>query len=245
MIKVKVEGLNKNFGSLHALKDINLEVREGEIVSLIGPSGSGKSTLCRCIHGLEHAESGKIYIDEELFDPKDKEKYAAQRKKMGFVFQHFNLFANKTVLQNCMLAPMSVAGKSAQEAEEIAMTYLKKVGLDGKRDAYPSKLSGGQQQRVAIARALCMHPEVMLFDEPTSALDPEMIKEVLEVMKDLGKQGMTMLVVTHEMGFARKVANKVVFLDHGEIIEQNSSEAFFTHPETERARTFLSQVLYD
>lgn len=245
MTKIKVEHLNKTFKDLKALNDVSLDIEDGDIVCLIGPSGSGKSTLCRCIHGLEIPDSGKIYLDNELMDRTNKQKYAAQRKKMGFVFQHFNLFANKTVLQNCMLAPMSVAGKSAQEAEEIAMTYLKKVGLDGKRDAYPSKLSGGQQQRVAIARALCMHPEVMLFDEPTSALDPEMIKEVLEVMKDLGKQGMTMLVVTHEMGFARKAANKVVFLDHGEIIEQNSSEAFFTHPETERARTFLSQVLYD
>ncbi len=245
MSKIKVEHLNKSFGELKALKDINLEINDGDIVCLIGPSGSGKSTLCRCIHGLETPESGTIYLDGEVMNRADKQKYAAQRKKMGFVFQHFNLFANKTVLQNCMLAPMSVAGKSAAEAEALAMDYLKKVGLESKRDAYPSKLSGGQQQRVAIARALCMNPEVMLFDEPTSALDPEMIKEVLEVMKDLGAQGMTMLVVTHEMGFARKVGNRVVFLDNGEIVEQNTSQAFFTHPESERAKDFLSKVLYD
>ena len=245
MIKVKVEGLNKNFGSLHALKDINLEVREGEIVSLIGPSGSGKSTLCRCIHGLEHAESGKIYIDEELFDPKDKEKYAAQRKKMGFVFQHFNLFKNKTVLENCMLAPVSSGLLSKEEAEKKAMMYLGKVGLADKKDSFPSKLSGGQQQRAAIARALCMEPEMMLFDEPTSALDPEMIKEVLDVMVDLGRQGMTMVVVTHEMGFARKVGDRVVFLADGQIVEQNTSEEFFNHPQSERAKDFLSKVFYD
>ncbi len=245
MTKIKVEHLNKTFGTLKALKDVSLEIDDGDIVCLIGPSGSGKSTLCRCIHGLEIPDSGSIYLDDVLMDPSNKAAYAAQRKKMGFVFQHFNLFANKTVLENCILAPMTVLGKSEEEAKQIAMEYLKKVGMEAKADSYPSKLSGGQQQRAAIARALCMSPEVMLFDEPTSALDPEMIKEVLEVMRDLGNQGMTMLVVTHEMGFARKVGNKVIFLDNGEIVEQNSSEAFFSNPRTDRAKDFLSKVLYD
>ena len=245
MTKIKVEHLNKTFSTLKALKDVSLEIDDGDIVCLIGPSGSGKSTLCRCIHGLETPDSGSIYLDDVLMNPADKNLYAAQRKKMGFVFQHFNLFANKTVLENCMLAPMTVLGKSETEAKQTAMEYLKKVGMEAKADSYPSKLSGGQQQRAAIARALCMNPEVMLFDEPTSALDPEMIKEVLEVMRDLGNQGMTMLVVTHEMGFARKVDNKVIFLDNGEIIEQNTSEAFFSNPRTDRAKDFLSKVLYD
>ncbi len=245
MIKIKVEGLHKSFGDLKALKDINLTVNDGEIVSLIGPSGSGKSTLCRCIHGLETIDAGKIYVDGEYMDPSNKQKYLEQRKKMGFVFQHFNLFNNKTVLENCNLAQMSVLGKSVEEATETSMEYLEKVGLADKRDAYPSKLSGGQKQRVAIARALCMNPEVMLFDEPTSALDPEMIKEVLEVMKDLGEQGMTMIVVTHEMNFARKVGDRVVFLDGGQIIEENESEAFFTNPTSDRAQDFLSKIFYD
>jgi len=243
--KIKVEKLNKHFEGLHALKDIDLTVEDGEIVSLIGPSGSGKSTLCRCIHGLEMPESGKIYFNDERMDPNDKVKYRQQRKKMGFVFQHFNLFKNKTVMENCILAPMTVNGLTETEAKNIANEYLNRVGLAEKADSYPSKLSGGQQQRVAIARALCMSPEVMLFDEPTSALDPEMIKEVLDVMKDLGNQGMTMIVVTHEMGFARKVGDRVIFLDQGQIIEENSSEAFFTNPKSDRAKDFLSKVFYD
>lgn len=242
---IKVEHLHKNFGDFKALKDISLEINDGEIVSLIGPSGSGKSTLLRCIHGLEKADSGQIYLDGELMDPSNKEKYAAQRKKMGFVFQHFNLFNNKTVLENCMLAQTSVLGRDAAEAEAVSTEYLKKVGMADKAASYPSKLSGGQKQRAAIARALCMNPEMMLFDEPTSALDPEMIKEVLDVMKDLGKQGMTMIVVTHEMGFARKVGSRVVFLESGEIIEQNNSEAFFSNPSSDRAKDFLSKVFYD
>ncbi len=242
---IKVEHLDKTFGSLKALHDINLQVNQGDIISLIGPSGSGKSTLLRCIHGLEKADSGNIYLNGELMNPADKAKYAELRKKMGFVFQHFNLFNNKTVLENCMLAQITVAGKSPQDAEATAMDYLEKVGLSDKRDAYPSKLSGGQKQRVAIARALCMHPELMLFDEPTSALDPEMIKEVLEVMKELGRHGMTMIVVTHEMGFARKVGNRVVFLENGRIIEENTSEEFFTNPQSDRAKDFLSKVFYD
>ncbi len=242
---IKVEHLHKSFGDFKALKDISLEINDGEIVSLIGPSGSGKSTLLRCIHGLEKAESGKIWLDGELMDPAKKEQYAAQRKKMGFVFQHFNLFNNKTVLENCMLAQTSVLGKSETEAQATAMEYLTKVGMADKASSYPSRLSGGQKQRAAIARALCMNPEMMLFDEPTSALDPEMIKEVLDVMKDLGRQGMTMIVVTHEMGFARKVGNRVVFLEAGEIIEENESEAFFSNPSSERAKDFLSKVFYD
>jgi ABC-type polar amino acid transport system ATPase subunit len=243
--KIKVSGLHKSFGSLKALDDTNLTVYDGDIVSLIGPSGSGKSTLCRCIHGLETPEEGKIWVDGQLMDRSDKAAFAEQRKKMGFVFQHFNLFHNKTVLQNCMLAQMSVSGKTKEEAEAVSMQYLERVGLADKKDAYPSKLSGGQKQRVAIARALCMNPEMMLFDEPTSALDPEMIKEVLDVMKELAQQGMTMIVVTHEMGFARHVGNRVVFLADGKIVEENTSEAFFDHPQSERAKDFLAKVLYD
>jgi polar amino acid transport system ATP-binding protein len=241
---IEVKHLSKRFSELQALEDINFTVQDREVVCLIGPSGSGKSTLCRCIHGLETPEEGEIWLDGELMDRSDRARYAAQRRRIGFVFQHFNLFHNKTVLQNCMLA-QTAAGTAPAKAEQIAMDYLSKVGLAEKRDEYPSKLSGGQQQRVAIARALCMSPEVMLFDEPTSALDPEMIKEVLDVMKDLGRQGMTMVVVTHEMGFARKVANRIVFLDGGKIVEESASEEFFEHPQTDRARDFLSKVLYD
>lgn len=212
---------------------------------MIGPSGSGKSTLLRCIHGLEHVDTGKIYMDNEWMNPDDEKKFRAQRNRMGFVFQHFNLFPNMSVLQNCKLAQVEVLNKADEEAEKTALEYLDKVGLLEKKDAYPNNLSGGQKQRVAIARALCMNPDIMLFDEPTSALDPEMIKEVLEVMKDLGKQGMTMVVVTHEMGFARKVGTRVVFLDQGEIIEENTSEEFFENPQSERAKDFLSKVFYE
>ena len=242
---IKVEHIRKNFGQLHALKDVSLEVNQGEIVSLIGPSGSGKSTLLRCIHGLEKVDQGKIYMNGELMDPKDEKKYRQQRNKRGFVFQHFNLFPNMTVLENCNLAQIQVLNRSKEEAEKTSLMYLERVGLADKKDAYPNNLSGGQKQRVAIARALCMNPEMMLFDEPTSALDPEMIKEVLEVMKDLGKQGMTMIVVTHEMGFARKVGSRVVFLDHGEIVEDSPSEEFFSNPQSERAKDFLSKVFYE
>ena len=212
---------------------------------MIGPSGSGKSTLLRCIHGLEHVDTGKIYMDDEWMNPDDEKKFRAQRNRMGFVFQHFNLFPNMSVLQNCKLAQVEVLNKTDEEAEKTALEYLDKVGLLEKKDAYPNNLSGGQKQRVAIARALCMNPDIMLFDEPTSALDPEMIKEVLEVMKDLGKQGMTMVVVTHEMGFARKVGTRVVFLDQGEIVEENMSEKLFENPQSERAKDFLSKVFYE
>lgn len=235
---IRVENVSKQFNKTRALKNVSLEVNKGDIISLIGPSGSGKSTLLRCIHGLEHVDSGKIYMDDE-------KKFRVQRNRMGFVFQHFNLFPNMSVLQNCKLAQVEVLNKTDEEAEKTALEYLDKVGLLEKKDAYPNNLSGGQKQRVAIARALCMNPDIMLFDEPTSALDPEMIKEVLEVMKDLGKQGMTMVVVTHEMGFARKVGTRVVFLDQGEIIEENTSEEFFANPQSDRAKDFLSKVFYE
>lgn len=242
---IRVENVSKNFNKTHALKNVSLEVNKGDIISLIGPSGSGKSTLLRCIHGLEHVDTGKIYMDDEWINPNDEKKFRAQRNRMGFVFQHFNLFPNMSVLQNCKLAQVEVLNKTNEEAEKTALEYLDKVGLLNKKDAYPNNLSGGQKQRVAIARALCMNPDIMLFDEPTSALDPEMIKEVLEVMKDLGKQGMTMVVVTHEMGFARKVGTRVVFLDQGEIVEENTSEKFFENPQSERAKDFLSKVFYE
>ena len=242
---IRVENVSKNFNKTHALKNVSLEVNKGDIISLIGPSGSGKSTLLRCIHGLEHVDTGKIYMDDGWMNPNDENKFRAQRNRMGFVFQHFNLFPNMSVLQNCKLAQVEVLNKTNEEAEKTALEYLDKVGLLDKKDAYPNNLSGGQKQRVAIARALCMNPDIMLFDEPTSALDPEMIKEVLEVMKDLGKQGMTMVVVTHEMGFARKVGTRVVFLDQGEIVEENTSEKFFENPQSERAKDFLSKVFYE
>lgn len=242
---IRVENVSKQFNKTRALKNVSLEVNKGDIISLIGPSGSGKSTLLRCIHGLEHVDSGKIYMDDEWMNPDDEKKFRAQRNRMGFVFQHFNLFPNMSVLQNCKLAQVEVLNKTDEEAEKTALEYLDKVGLLEKKDAYPNNLSGGQKQRVAIARALCMNPDIMLFDEPTSALDPEMIKEVLEVMKDLGKQGMTMVVVTHEMGFARKVGTRVVFLDQGEIIEENTSKGFFANPQSDRAKDFLSKVFYE
>lgn len=242
---IRVENVSKQFNKTRALKNVSLEVNKGDIISLIGPSGSGKSTLLRCIHGLEHVDTGKIYMDDEWMNPDDEKKFRVQRNRMGFVFQHFNLFPNMSVLQNCKLAQVEVLNKTDEEAEKTALEYLDKVGLLEKKDAYPNNLSGGQKQRVAIARALCMNPDIMLFDEPTSALDPEMIKEVLEVMKDLGKQGMTMVVVTHEMGFARKVGTRVVFLDQGEIVEENTSEKFFENPQSERAKDFLSKVFYE
>ena len=242
---IRVENVSKQFNKTRALKNVSLEVNKGDIISLIGPSGSGKSTLLRCIHGLEHVDTGKIYMDDEWMNPDDEKKFRVQRNRMGFVFQHFNLFPNMSVLQNCKLAQVEVLNKTNEEAEKTALEYLDKVGLLDKKDAYPNNLSGGQKQRVAIARALCMNPDIMLFDEPTSALDPEMIKEVLEVMKDLGKQGMTMVVVTHEMGFARKVGTRVVFLNQGEIVEENTSEKFFENPQSERAKDFLSKVFYE
>lgn len=241
---IKVEQISKTFKEVTAVSNVSLEIKKGEIVCLIGPSGSGKSTVLRCIHGLEIPEQGSIYINNELLDANNNEKYRALRNKMGFVFQHFNLFPHKTVLENLTLAPMQAFGVSEKEAIKTGCRYLERVGLLDKKDEYPSKLSGGQKQRVAIARSLCLHPEVMLFDEPTSALDPEMVIEVLEVMKELAKQGMTMIVVTHEMGFAREVASRVLFLENGKVIEDRGSKEFFEQPKSDRSRNFLSKVMY-
>ncbi len=241
---IKVEHINKKFKKVKAVNDVSLEIKKGEIVCLIGPSGSGKSTVLRCINGLETPESGNIYIDGELYDIKDKAKYQQLRSKMGVVFQHFNLFPHMSVLENLTLAQIQVKKRTQEEANEIAYKYLDRVGLLDKKDTYPNKLSGGQKQRVAIARSLCMNPEIMLFDEPTSALDPEMVIEVLEVMHELAKEGMTMVVVTHEMGFARTVADRVIFLEDGKIVEESESEKFFSHPKTDRAKEFLKKVMH-
>lgn len=241
---IKLEHITKNFKNLKAVDDVSLEIKKGEIVCLIGPSGSGKSTVLRCINGLEVPESGDVYIYDQKLDLNGEDKGRQLRNKMGFVFQHFNLFPNMTVLENLTLAPIQVMKKSKDEAEEIACQYLKRVGLLDKKDEYPNKLSGGQKQRVAIARSLCMNPEIMLFDEPTSALDPEMVIEVLEVMQELAQEGMTMVVVTHEMGFARTVADRVIFLEDGKIIEENNAEDFFSQPKTQRAQDFLKKVMH-
>lgn len=240
---IKVEHITKKFNDLVAVNDVSLEIKKGEIVSLIGPSGSGKSTVLRCIIGLEKPEEGKIFIDGQEFN-EDSENYSQLLKKMGFVFQHFNLFPHKTVLENLTLAQIKVLNRSEDEAIAIAQKYLDRVGLLDKQNEYPNKLSGGQKQRVAIARSLCMNPEVMLFDEPTSALDPEMVIEVLEVMQELAKEGMTMVVVTHEMGFARNVGDRVIFLEEGRIIEEAPAEEFFTNPKSKRAIDFLSKVMH-
>lgn len=241
---IKVENIVKQFKDLKAVNDVSLEIKKGEIVCLIGPSGSGKSTVLRCINGLEKPESGHIYVNDQLLDEKDPETYKKLRSLMGFVFQHFNLFPNMTVLENLTLAPIQVMKKSKDEAEQIACQYLERVGLLDKKDEYPNKLSGGQKQRVAIARSLCMNPQIMLFDEPTSALDPEMVIEVLEVMQELANEGMTMVVVTHEMGFARTVADRVIFLEDGKIVEENTAEEFFRNPKTQRAQDFLNKVMH-
>lgn len=241
---IKVENIVKQFKDLKAVNDVSLEIKKGEIVCLIGPSGSGKSTVLRCINGLEIPESGEIYINDQLLDSKDPQKFKVLRGKMGFVFQHFNLFPHKTVLENLTLAPVKVLQMDEEAAKQKACKLLERVGLLDKKDEYPNKLSGGQKQRVAIARALCMDPEVMLFDEPTSALDPEMVIEVLEVMQELAKEGMTMVVVTHEMGFARTVGDRVIFLESGKIIEDSPSNEFFTDPKSDRAKDFLSKVMH-
>lgn len=240
---IKVEHITKKFNDLTAVDDVSLEIKKGEIVSLIGPSGSGKSTVLRCIIGLEKPESGKIYIDGQEFS-EDNVNYRLLLRKMGFVFQHFNLFPHKTVLENLTLAQINVLNREENEAIEVAQKYLQRVGLLDKQNEYPNKLSGGQKQRVAIARALYMNPEVILFDEPTSALDPEMVIEVLEVMQELAKEGMTMVVVTHEMGFARNVGDRVVFLEDGKIIEEAPAQEFFTNPKSQRAIDFLSKVMH-
>lgn len=239
---INITNLHKNFGDLEVLKNISTEIKKGEIISIIGPSGSGKSTFLRCINKLEDPSSGHIYIDG--MDLMDKNTDINKvRERVGMVFQHFNLFPNMTVLDNLTLSPIMVKKESKEEAEKYALSLLEKVGLSDKANSYPTQLSGGQKQRIAIARALAMKPEVILFDEPTSALDPEMIKEVLDVMRDLAKEGMTMLIVTHEMGFARNVGNRILFMDKGEIIEDCSPKEFFENPTNERIKDFLNKVL--
>ena len=241
-VALELVGVNKWYGDFHVLRDINLKVMGGERIVICGPSGSGKSTMIRCINRLEEHQQGKIFVDGvELTN--DLKKIDEVRREVGMVFQHFNLFPHLTVLENCALAPIWVRKTPKQDAEDIAMHYLTRVKIPEQAGKYPGQLSGGQQQRVAIARALCMNPKIMLFDEPTSALDPEMVKEVLDTMVGLAEDGMTMLVVSHEMGFARQVANRIVFMDSGQIIEANVPEEFFNHPQHERTKLFLSQIL--
>ncbi|MBF0211700.1 MAG: amino acid ABC transporter ATP-binding protein [Desulfamplus sp.] len=240
---IKIKNMHKWYGEFHVLNDVNLNVKRGEIIVICGPSGSGKSTLIRCINRLEHHQRGSINVDGiELTDNlKNIEKVRAE---VSMVFQHFNLFPHLTILENLTLGPIWVRKMPKKQAEEIAMEYLNKVQIAEQAKKYPGQLSGGQQQRVAIARSLCMQPRIMLFDEPTSALDPEMVKEVLDVIISLAKEGMTMLVVTHEMGFAKSVAHRVIFMDGGMIIEENNPEDFFSNPQNERTKLFLSQILY-
>jgi general L-amino acid transport system ATP-binding protein len=241
-VAVEIIGMNKWYGDFHVLRDIDLKVLGGERIVICGPSGSGKSTMIRCINRLEEHQTGRIIVDGvELTN--DLKKIDEIRRDVGMVFQHFNLFPHLTVLENCTLAPIWVRKMPKREADEIARHYLARVKIPEQAHKYPGQLSGGQQQRVAIARALCMNPKIMLFDEPTSALDPEMVKEVLDTMVGLADDGMTMLVVTHEMGFARQVANRIVFMDEGQIVEANEPEAFFAHPQHERTKLFLSQIL--
>jgi general L-amino acid transport system ATP-binding protein len=241
---INMQDVNKWYGQFHVLRNINLEVAAGERIVICGPSGSGKSTLIRCINRLEEHQQGRISVDGILLT-NDLKQIEAIRRDVGMVFQHFNLFPHHTVLENLTLGPMWVLKKTRAEAEAAAMRYLERVHISEQAHKFPGQLSGGQQQRVAIARSLCMQPKIMLFDEPTSALDPEMVKEVLEVMVSLAQDtGMTMLCVTHEMGFARKVANRVIFMDHGEIIEENTPDAFFDNPQNERTQLFLSQILH-
>ncbi|HWM80656.1 MAG TPA: amino acid ABC transporter ATP-binding protein [Pseudolabrys sp.] len=241
-VAVDIAGVHKWFGQFHVLRDINLRVMRGERFVICGPSGSGKSTLIRCINGLEEHQRGKVVVDGiELTS--DLKKLDEVRRDVGMVFQQFNLFPHLTVLENCTLAPVWVRRMPKREAETLALHYLERVRIPEQAEKYPGQLSGGQQQRVAIARALCMNPKIMLFDEPTSALDPEMVKEVLDTMVQLAMDGLTMICVTHEMGFARQVANRVVFMDEGQIVEENSPEEFFEHPQHERTKLFLSQIL--
>jgi polar amino acid transport system ATP-binding protein len=239
---ISLEDVQKWYGTFHALKSISLSVRKGEKIVLCGPSGSGKSTLIRCINALETIEEGKIVVEGHVLDGSTK-SIDAVRREVGMVFQSFNLFPHITVLQNCTLAPMRVRGVSHADAERLARKYLERVRILDQADKYPAQLSGGQQQRVAIARALCMEPKVMLFDEPTSALDPEMVKEVLDTMIGLARDGMTMICVTHEMGFARQVADRVIFMESGEIVEEAEPEIFFKSPEHQRTKTFLGEIL--
>ena len=238
---IELKNVDKYFGSLHVLDNINLSVKKGEVVVIIGPSGSGKSTLCRTINRLETIDSGEIYIDGELM-PQEGKELAQVRSEVGMVFQSFNLFAHMSILDNVTLAPRNVRKTPKKQAEAEAMELLKRVGVDSQAKKVPAQLSGGQQQRVAIARALAMHPKAMLFDEPTSALDPEMINEVLDAMTELARDGMTMVIVTHEMNFARRVADRIIFMDQGQILEENTPEEFFENPKTQRARDFLSSI---
>ena len=240
---IRIQGLNKHFGTNHVLRDIDLDVGRGEVVVVIGPSGSGKSTLCRCINRLERFQAGTITIDGKTL-PEEGKDLAALRADVGMVFQSFNLFAHKTIVENVMLGPMKVRKANKADAEAKAMALLERVGITAKAKQFPAELSGGQQQRAAIARALAMDPKVMLFDEPTSALDPEMVNEVLDVMLELAGQGMTMVVVTHEMGFARSAANRVAFMDAGQIVEVAPPNEFFDSPITDRAKQFLSKILH-
>lgn len=241
-VAIEIHNMNKWYGTFHVLRDINLTVQRGERIVVCGPSGSGKSTLIRCINRLEVHQQGQIIVDgtELSSDLKNIDKI---RSEVGMCFQHFNLFPHLTILENCTLAPIWVRKTPKKEAEEIAMHYLEKVKIPDQANKYPGQLSGGQQQRVAIARSLCMKPRIMLFDEPTSALDPEMIKEVLDTMIELAEEGMTMLCVTHEMGFAQAVANRVIFMDQGQIVEQNEPKEFFNNPQSDRTKLFLSQIL--
>ena len=240
MSMIEIKGLKKSFDDLHVLKGIDQNVEEGEVLCIVGPSGSGKSTMLRCINRLEEPTDGEIYIDGEQVTESNVDQ---MRTKMGMVFQSFNLFPHKSVIENLTIGPVNVKGEKEADAKEKALKLLERVGLAEKADEYPRNLSGGQQQRVAIARALAMDPEVMLFDEPTSALDPEMVGEVLDVMKDLAKEGMTMVVVTHEMGFAKEVASKVIFMDGGVIVEEGTPDAVLNHPQMDRTKDFLSKVL--
>lgn len=239
---IQVQHLEKSFDNMNVLKDISVDIHEGDVVCVIGPSGSGKSTFLRCLNRLEEPTGGKIFFEgTDITNPRtDIDKH---RQKMGMVFQQFNLFPHMTIMKNLTIAPVKLQGRSQKEAEQEAMKLLERVGLADRADAYPSQLSGGQKQRIAIVRALCMKPEVMLFDEPTSALDPEMVGEVLNVMRDLARERMTMVVVTHEMGFAREVATRVMFMDDGYFLEENAPEEFFAHPKNERLKNFLSKVL--
>jgi general L-amino acid transport system ATP-binding protein len=239
---IEMHNVNKWFGAFHVLRDINLSVAKGERIVICGPSGSGKSTLIRCLNRLEEHQSGDIFVQKIRLN-NDVKNIEEIRREVGMVFQHFNLFPHLTILENCTLAPIWVRKTPKAEADAIAMKYLERVKIPEQANKYPGQLSGGQQQRVAIARSLCMEPKLMLFDEPTSALDPEMIKEVLDTMVELAEDGMTMICVTHEMGFARKVANRVIFMDEGQIIEQNEPEAFFNNPQSDRTKLFLSQIL--
>ncbi|MGW6659930.1 glutamate ABC transporter ATP-binding protein GluA [Rhodococcus sp. NPDC055024] len=239
---ISMTSVNKHFGELHVLQEVNLEVPKGQVVIVLGPSGSGKSTLCRTINRLEPIDSGTIAVDGKTL-PEEGKALAALRADVGMVFQSFNLFAHKTILENVMLAPMKVRKTKKDDAKKTAQALLERVGIANQADKYPAQLSGGQQQRVAIARALAMQPKVMLFDEPTSALDPEMVNEVLDVMTSLAKEGMTMLVVTHEMGFARKAGDRVLFMADGQVVEDTTPEEFFTHPKSDRAKDFLGKIL--